>query len=322
MALCSSSSIPWPDGKDFAFTFFDDTEYATVENNRAIYGFLRDLGMRTTKSVWPVAGPDKPHLPGPCPTCEEEEYLELCLQLEREGFEIALHNATYHTADRALTQHGFDQFRELFGHDPVSLANHSTNHEGLYWGPARLSGWRRALYSLVQRGQRFRGHLTGDPYFWGDICKERVRYVRNFTFTDLNTLNNLPHIPYHDPERPWVNQWFGGSEAAHIGSFNHYVTKKTVDKLIAERGCSLLYTHFGKDFYDYKAPKALDPQFVETMEYVAKHNGWFVPVSTLLDFLASQQPTPHVITNEERATMENRWIYDQLINLPQRLKEY
>ncbi len=322
MALRAPSSIQWPDGKDFAFTVFDDTERATVENNRAIYGFLRDLGMRTTKSVWPVAGPRDPDLPGPSPTCEEPEYLDFCLQLQREGFEIALHNVTYHTSDRALTQRGFDRFRELFGHDPVSLANHSTNHEGLYWGPARLSGWRSALYSMLQRGQRFRGHVPGDPLFWGDICKERVRYVRNFTYTDLNTLNNVPHMPYHDPERPWANQWFGASDAAHIGAFNRYVTRQTVDKLIAERGCCLLYTHFGKYFYDYKAKKGLDPQFVDTMEYVAKHNGWFVPVSTLLDFLASQQPSPHVISDAERATMENRWLRNQVAHVWHRFHDY
>ncbi|MDB6138270.1 MAG: uncharacterized protein JWO94_1342 [Verrucomicrobiaceae bacterium] len=316
MALRAPSSIPWPDGKDFAFTVFDDTERATVENNRAIYGFLRDLGMRTTKTVWPVAGPGVADIPGP--TCEDEDYLELCLQLQREGFEMALHNATYHTADRTLTRQGFDRFRELFGHDPHTLANHSTNREGLYWGPARLSSWRRQLYKVLQRGERFKGHVEGDPLFWGDICKERVRYVRNFTYTDLNTLNSVPQMPYHDPQRPWVNQWFAASDAAEIGAFNRYVTRQTVDKLIAERGCGLVYTHFGKYFH---VDGRLDPAFVDTMEHVASHNGWFVPVSTLLDFLASLQPAPHVITDAERNTLENRWLCDQLAHVLHRFRE-
>ncbi len=310
------STIRWPDGKDFAFTFFDDTERATVENNRAIYGMLRDLGMRTTKSVWPFAGPGEPDIPGP--TCDEPEYLELCLQLQREGFEIALHNVTYHTSDTAATRRGFDLFRELFGHDPKSLANHSTNREGLYWGPARLTSWRRSLYSLLQRGQHFTGHVPGDPLFWGDLCKERVRYVRNFSFTDLNTLACLPQMPYHDPSRPWVNQWFAASDGRSIVPFNRHVTRKTVDKLIAERGCCILYTHFGKDFYDYRKKGALDPDFVATMEHVAKHNGWFVPVSTLLDFLASQQPEPAVITQRELNRIENLWLLDQVSHVVMR----
>ena len=321
MALRAPSSIQWPDGKDFAFTVFDDTERATIRNNRAIYGFLRDLGMRTTKSVWPIAGPGKPDLEGSSPTCEEEDYLDLCLQLQSEGFEMALHNVTYHTSDRALTQRGFDRFKELFGHDPHSLANHSTNREGIYWGPARLTSWRRKLYKLIQRGERFKGHVEGDPLFWGDICKERVRYVRNLTYTDLNTLACVPQMPYHDPTRPWVNQWFAASDAAEIGAFNRYVTRKTVDKLIAERGCCVLYTHFGKYFHDYPVEGYLEPKFKDTMEYVAKHNGWFVPVSTLLDFLASQQPQPHVITGPELSTLENRWVVDQLAHVWHRLHE-
>ena len=310
MAQCAPSSIRWPDGKDFAFTVFDDTERATLENNRAIYGLLRDLGMRTTKSVWPIAGPGEADIPGP--TCEEEEYLALCLQLQREGFEIALHNVTYHTSDRAMTLRGFDRFRELFGHDPHTLANHSTNREGLYWGPARLTSWRRKLYKLLQRGEQFKGHVEGDPLFWGDICKERVRYVRNFTFTDLNTLARLPQMPYYDPTRPWVNQWFGASDAKAIESFNRYVTPKTIDKLVAERGCCLLYTHFGKYFH---VDGKFEPQFQATMEYISKQNGWFVPVSTLLDFLASQQPQPAVITQPELDAIENYWLGDQVANV-------
>ncbi len=319
MALRAPSNIPWPDGKDFAFTVFDDTERGTVENNRAIYGLLRDLGMRTTKSLWPVAGPGEPDIPGP--TCEEEDYLELCLQLQREGFELALHNATYHTSDRALTLRGMDRFRELFGHDSYTLANHSTNREGLYWGPARLSSWRRKLYSVLQRGEKFRGHVEGDPLFWGDLCKERVRYVRNFTYNDLNTTAMVPQMPYYDPQRPWVNQWFAGSNGSQESTFHRYVTKRAVDKLVAERGGCILYTHFGKDFYGWHEKGKLSARFVEIMEYIASRNGWFVPVGTMLDFLASQQARPHVISDAERSTLENRWLLDQISGLHSRFTD-
>ncbi len=316
MALRAPSTIRWPDGKDFAFTIFDDTERGTVENNRAIYGLLRDLGMRTTKSLWPLAGPGEADIPGP--TCDEPEYLGMCLQFQREGFELALHNATYHTAERALTLKGFDRFRELFGHDPHTLANHATNREGIYWGPARLSGWRHWAYKMLQRGQKYRGHVEGDPLFWGDLCKTRVRYVRNLTFRDMNTTALVPQMPYYDPARPWVNQWFSGSDATHGFAFNRNVNKSTVDKLVAERGGCFLYTHFGKDFYENGR---LDPQFVKTMEYIASLNGWFVPVSTMLDFLASQQPTPRIITDRERSALENRWLVDQIIGLRRRITE-
>ena len=46
----------WPDGKAFAFSVFDDTDLSTLENAPAVYRLLRDLGFRTTKSVWPLRG--------------------------------------------------------------------------------------------------------------------------------------------------------------------------------------------------------------------------------------------------------------------------
>jgi hypothetical protein len=309
----AATKIPWPEGKDFAFTIFDDTERGSVENNRAIYGLLAECGLRTTKSVWPVEGPGQPDIPGP--TCDEPVYRALCLELQAQGFEMALHNATYHTADRALTQRAFDRFREIFGHDPVSMANHSTNREGIYWGAARLSGWRRWAYLLVQRGQKFRGHIEGDPLFWGDLCRDRVRYVRNFTFGDLNTLAMCPQMPYHDPARPFVNLWFAGSDATHVEAWRRKVTEAALDRLAAERGACLIYTHFGKRFH---RDGVLDRRFEETIRHLGRMNGWFVPVSTLLDFLAGQQGEHKVITPRERAALENRWCLDQLSNLRHR----
>ena len=47
----------WPEGRDFAFTVFDDADSQTLENGRPIYELLGGLGLRTTKSVWPVRGP-------------------------------------------------------------------------------------------------------------------------------------------------------------------------------------------------------------------------------------------------------------------------
>ena len=40
-----SSNIEWPEGKDFAFTIFDDPDWDSLENASAIYSFLADLGI-------------------------------------------------------------------------------------------------------------------------------------------------------------------------------------------------------------------------------------------------------------------------------------
>ena len=47
-----SSKILWPDNKKFAFTIFDDTDRANLENIKIVYDFLNKLGFKTTKSIW------------------------------------------------------------------------------------------------------------------------------------------------------------------------------------------------------------------------------------------------------------------------------
>ena len=85
--------------------------------------FFPDLGFKTTKSVWPIKGNQAPLIGGT--TCENAEYLDWVLRLQESGFEIGLHNVTFHTSSREETIRGIDRFRELFGHDPYSLTNHS-----------------------------------------------------------------------------------------------------------------------------------------------------------------------------------------------------
>ena len=58
------------------------------------------------------------------------------------------------------------------------------------------------LYNLLTRFRnrgKYRGHVEGDPYFWGDLCRQKIKYYRNFTFRDINTLKACPFMPYHDP---------------------------------------------------------------------------------------------------------------------------
>ncbi len=69
-----NSKIKWPDGKDFAFSVFDDTDNITLENVPPVYSFLNEHGFKTTKSVWPLKNEGIP-LEGGL-TCEDKAYLE------------------------------------------------------------------------------------------------------------------------------------------------------------------------------------------------------------------------------------------------------
>jgi hypothetical protein len=297
--------VTWPDGKSFAFTVFDDTDHATLENVRPVYELLAGLGMRTTKSVWALGSSGTAPIGGE--TADDPEYRAWTLELQAAGFEIASHGARDETSTRAQVVEAMDRFREVYGHDPASLANHADCAESIYWGADRLTGATRLAYNLVTGFRRrgiFRGHVEGDPLFWGDVCRERVRYVRNFTYRDVNTLAQCPVMPYRDPDRPYVNAWFAGSEGANLDAFNTCLAEEEQDRLEAEGGACIMYTHFASGFVH---DGGLDPRFTELVTRLAGKNGWFVPVSTLLDHLAAARGV-RSITPSQRRRLERRWL--------------
>lgn len=299
-------NIIWPENKAFAFTIFDDPDSQTLEAGQSIYAFLQDHGFRTTKAVWP-------NLPSGIPsdhgmTCGSNPNYDLWLKyLQTEGFEIAFHNATSHTSRRKQTLEGLDRFAEFFGHAPKSMANHYFSQESIYWNEDRFTGIHRLLYTLLTRGRNratSHGHRESHPYFWGDVCKQRIKYVRNFVFGDINTLKACPFMPYHDPSRPYVNYWFASSEGSNVGSFVDRISEVNQDRLEAERGACIMYVHFGHGFYENAT---LNPRFCALMKRLSQRNGWFVPVSVLLDFLASQTQ-PRTLDAKERGRLERKWL--------------
>lgn len=75
--------------QDFALTVSGDTGLSTLGNARPVYELLGELGFRTTKSVWPLRGSQAESNGA---TCEDNAYREWVQALQRQGFEIALHN--------------------------------------------------------------------------------------------------------------------------------------------------------------------------------------------------------------------------------------
>jgi hypothetical protein len=301
--------MQWPAGKSFAFSIFDDPDSQTLEAGREVYALLADLGLRTTKGVWPLRGAAKPS--GPGGTCAEEPYRAWVADLQRRGFEIGLHNATPHTSERQQTRLGLEKFAEYFGAYPATFAQHYYCDENLYWGDERLSGWRRLAYNVLTRGanrHKFHGHIPGHPQFWGDLCQAHIRYVRNFAFAETNTLKACPFMPYHDPARPYVNYWFASAEGAKVGAFVERLAERQIDRLEEEGGACIMYTHFGKGFWD----GGLHPRFRERMTALARRNGWFVPVAQLLDYLLEQRGGQSVLTAAQRRQLEQRWLLHKI----------
>jgi hypothetical protein len=301
------SSVEWPGKRHFAFTVFDDPDSQPLSVSREVYALLEDLGLRTTKAVWMIEPPQR-NSPGE--TCESPAFLEFTQALRHKGFEIAYHNGAPGTLQRHDVIRSLNLFRSVFGSDPVSMANHY-NEDAMYWGAARLTGAARALYTAVSRGPtKFFGHVEGHSCFWGDICRERIRYCRNFVFRTLNTLRACPYMPYTDPDRPYVRAWFASAEGANCRSYLRQFCEREQDRLEEEHGACILYTHFGHGFVDNGK---LEPEFTRLMTRIATKNGWFVPVATLLDYLGDQRSV-HVLTGSERRRLEWSWLSGKLVH--------
>ena len=300
----------WPDGKKFAFTVFDDPDSQTESVSREVYSLLYDLGFATTKAVWPLAPRRAMNSPGE--TCEANpSYLAHCQELQARGFEIGFHNASPSDNLRQDTIDGFDLFKEFFGHDPISAANHY-NHEALYWGPERLSGLRRSMYNMVtfhRKSGVHHGHVESDPSFWGDVCRDRVRYFRNFVYSDINTLKQCPLMPYYNPLQPYVRGWFASTEGANRHSFVDAIAESNQDRLEEEGGACIMYTHFAHSFCEHGK---LNPRFVELMTRLAKKGGWFVPVAKLLGRLEAHNGGIYTLTNADRERLEWRWLAEKV----------
>ena len=307
--------MQYPNGRTFAFSILDDTDDSTLENARPVYERLRELGFRTTKTVWPVDCPEGSRLFFAADTLQRRDYLDFVRELARSGFEIAFHGATMESSRRERTARALEFMRSEFGEFPRLHANHGFNRENLYWGAERFrTAPLRWALQRARRGGRYEGHVPDSDYFWGDLSAAHVRYVRNFTFRRVNLLDADPYSPYRVADTPYANHWFSTADAPDAESFKRLLTPGAIDELERQGGVCIVSTHLGKGF----APGGrLDPEFDERLRHLAAKPGWFVPVSTILDHLQRVRPA-EPLGRLQVLNLEWRYLWDRLTGGPQR----
>lgn len=304
----------FPGGAQFAFTILDDTDDATVENVRPIYQLLQKLGIRVTKTAWPLDCP--PERQGPffaASTLQERDYLDFVKELVANGFELGFHNASMSSSLRNDTLEGLKYLQEEFGDTPVVHANHGMNKENLYWGASRYRTLAIrapvAFVSWVLGRPSYEGHVEGSPYFWGDVARARFRYVRSFAFARLDTGRIPPGAPYRDATTPWVNLWFNTSDAPDATAFKKLVTEEGVELLKSRSSYAIISTHLGKGFVKNGR---VDARIEEVLTYIASMNAWCVPVSTLLDYLVGTGGE-QIVRGLSRWRLESSHIIDRIL---------
>ena len=300
--------LAFPGGKRFAFTIIDDTDVATVANVKPFYDLLHQLGMRATKTVWPVGCPEGSRNFHSSQTLEDEDYCAFVLDLQRKGFEITWHGATMESSPRERTLTALERFRERLGGYPRIHVNHSWNRENLYWGSARVDDTlvRTVLTRVAGSNGEYTGDVTSSPYYWADMCVH-FTYARNLTCNGINTARFNPSMPYRDPQRPLIPLWFSASDAEGLYEFNQLLRPSNQERLEREGGFCILATHLGKG---YVRDGQVDPTARMHLEALARRPGWFPTVSELLDWLR-MQGRGGMLPRGEWRSMQWLWLRDQ-----------
>ena len=300
--------IQWPKDKKFAFTIVDDTDNSTTKNIKPVYDYLNKSGIKTTKTVWVYPPRDK--FTGD--SLMNEDYLKFIKELLNNGFEIGLHNVGSGEFTRSEISEGFDIFENNLGFKPNIHINHASNKDNIYWGFER---YQKILSSLIKmKYKQKRKYFGSDPksdFFWGDICKDNIKYIRNHTFNDINTLKKDPQMPYKDKEKEkYSNYWFSSSDGHTIEEFTNLLTSRNIDKLCYEGGACIVYTHFASGFVDEF--ENLNINFKNCIDYLSSKDGCFVPAGTLLDFLRMNKDTDYV-SSSYLNRLDIKWVKDRII---------
>lgn len=300
----------WPHGKRFAFTVFDDTDNDVISNTIGVYRLLAECNLRTTKSVWVYPPRDGWNGLG----LLDPDYQEYVKDLSAKGFEIGLHNIGSGEFSREEICRGLNIFRDCVGYYPRVHTNHVSNPDNLYWGAKRFVSPLSVVYALYQTLKRKESHSRGDEeesaYFWGDMAKNTISYVRNFTFNDINTLRLDRHMPYTDTSKSYVNYWFSSSDGHTVKEFTDLIHPENVDRLESEGGLCIVYTHFASGFIDERG--VVHQEFANRIKYLSKKQGWFAPVSEVLDWIIALDPGDRTIGYTDLLRLNLLWLRDRV----------
>lgn len=289
----------------FKFTIVDDTDNSTLHETKIFYDYLHSIQLKTTRTTWIYPSADNFY----GDSLSNPEYVKYLLEMKNRGFEIALHNVRSGSTPRDLTLSGIDVFKSVFNEFPKLHANHAWNKENLYWGSKRFCFPLGKIFGMRRDPIEYEGEVESSIYFWGDICKERIKYVRNHTYDQLDLRSINAHRPYHDSSKGYVNYWFSSTDCRDINRFKKIVNKDSIDKLVSNGGVSILYIHSA---YGFVNQGKIHPYVKEMLEYISMHDGSFKPASTILDEVIDEYGDLQ-FNYLKKLSMDIKWVRDRVL---------
>lgn len=306
----SYTKYNFPDNKKFAFAILDDTDNATLKNIEPIYQYLKNKKIISTKTVWMLPSNKNEHGHTHGSSLANKNYSAFISKLKYQGFEITSHGARGASSKRSVIIKGLKTYKKSIGNYPYMHINHSMNKDNLYWGEHRLTfsplQW---AYRATKGKTLFFGHIKNSPYFWGDIAKRSIKYSRDFSFHEINLAKIGSIVPRYVNGKSNYLKWFYTSNGRDINTFNKLLSPKNLDLIEMDGGYTIIYTHFGKGFFNRGQ---INPLFKQRIEDLTKRSVWITTTGELLEFLEKQT---HKTRNNclEEFRLQLRWSLEQLL---------
>lgn len=258
----------------------DDPDNGSFDQFKTMYDFLKHLRLPTTRAMWvyePTEATGTPALPikffGPVLT--EKKCLDYCKMLHANGFEICLHGASSGNNSRERMINALEYLEKEIG-PAITYICHSKNAENLYWDGKCVNSRLFSTFLKLYINNACFGEVEGSNYFWGDLCKNKIQFIRLFRTRRVNTLAFNPSMPYHDLHKPYVNYWFSATK----GYLSRLLEPKEIDRLCNEHGASIMYQYLHK-YVNNKG--VIDPLVKTALERIASDSRiFFRPASVVL----------------------------------------
>ena len=286
-----SRVLRWPAPFRWAYAMTDDTDKSTLQSTRVVYEYCLERGIKPTRLLWThepseKCGVKNPEDPIPGASLEDPDYRAYCQDLYERGVTFGLHGASSGNSTRERTLAGFERFEEVFGRPPELFIAHMRNAENIYWGAERYANpVLRAIARALIIPATYHGDDESSPYYWADICRERIRYIRIYRTRSLNVLAKNPSMPFHDARFPDVRFWYSAS-GQNLELLDR-LTQPRLDLVAREDGLILHYTHSSWFVDDpaIESPQLLEPARRGFDHIGARDDVWCAGVTEVLDRL-------------------------------------
>lgn len=243
----SRAFLPFGVSAECAIVITDDTDGFQFETTDPVYDLLDSLGVCVTKTIWVFDPPNRdPERYGL--SWANATYRRWVHEKIERGHEITLHSATSGHDPRAVTLAAYDTLHALLGDYPRLEIFHTNNREALYWGAKRIPNPVLSRLYALRSDAHFEGDEPESEYYWLDVARDRVRYLRTYTSNDTDTWAINPSMPYEDERTPGAPLWFASSNGRTGEEFVTLLSAENVEALKRANGVSVVYTHFAADF--------------------------------------------------------------------------